>query len=407
MSKTKMTKKPELISGETLELVIALETSVMNPATIIPKGLRNLQTALKDNSSTEANFLISDVVSEECFHHWVTKVKKDYDKYKSIRRDLKTFHVEDLAKIRIKPRGELIKIFVEALKEFGISIIETDWKNVDVHKLMKKAVWRELPFEEKGEKGFRDSLIINTFNKIIQNNEKKIVIIICNDKKILEVLNDQYSESSFVYIVENFDTASSHIRLLIDNKNKEEIEKLTSDARDEFIQLLSKSSLKQELLNQHSDIFDNPENYRTQYQHSQTAWSDTLMEKDSNPKFSFTQPEYLSKKDNTLKWETEVHIQQKYTVKQGYGDIQYNEPSLQGYGSSVRNSAALSRIYRFIFITKWKTIFDENADISSSKITKTKFDRVEIVNPNVSIEFVNPEELLTTPFTSGVTTIPF
>lgn len=97
---------------------------------------------------------------------------------------------------------ETIKGMVnEFIQAVGLEIIKTP--DISLETLIDMAVQKEPPFEEKGEKGFRDSVIVFTIIDHMKNNDFSTAIFVSNDKIFSNTqVIKRFQESGLMVLVE-------------------------------------------------------------------------------------------------------------------------------------------------------------------------------------------------------------
>ncbi len=130
---------------------------------------------------------------------------------------------------------DLEKHFGEKAKSLGISLLGLPV--VDVHKLLKMAVDRTAPFQESGEKGFRDSLILFTCLDTIRKRPELRALAITDDRKLGEALVQFAPEyETEINVVSNLSEAAKHILARMDEHYRERLKREAREARELLLQ---------------------------------------------------------------------------------------------------------------------------------------------------------------------------
>lgn len=165
---------------------VYLESSVLcgsnrvYPHFTLIKGLRDLCGQLS------IPLFLPDVVFQEWTRHCRDCVENDLKETSRLLRQLanlfgpisfKWMGMED-PKERVMRVEKLLREF---LSHSNISIVATP-RNIDIEKLVRMSVSKIRPFEEKGEKGFRDSVILFTIFEHAKNERNGPHLLVANDR---------------------------------------------------------------------------------------------------------------------------------------------------------------------------------------------------------------------------------
>lgn len=119
----------------------------------------------------------------------------------------------------------LARMLAKKMGQFGIKILPTP-QNISLNEFVKMAAFKIRPFEEKGEKGFRDTIILYTILEDMKNKKFKNAVFITKDGIFLHVdvqaIVKKYGVN--LDILGSFDEASTHIQGVMDEKVKQLIE---------------------------------------------------------------------------------------------------------------------------------------------------------------------------------------
>lgn len=126
---------------------------------------------------------------------------------------------------------ERIKLTIsQQINEHSVNIISLDINNVDWNNVISNALYRVPPFEKgKKEKGFRDSLIAESFMQLIEVSPKTPqicrLVLITNDGLLIEALTKKTKILSNVYIYNDIEELKSLINTLASAVEEELIKK--------------------------------------------------------------------------------------------------------------------------------------------------------------------------------------
>ena len=163
---------------------VYLESSVLcgskhnYPHFTLIAGLRDLCKQLS------IPLFLPDVVLQEWTRHCRNCVENDLKETDGLLRQLSnlfgpiSFKWMKDRKDKIRDVDKLLRRF---LSHTSISIISTP-DNIDIEKLIHMSINKIKPFEEKGEKGFRDSVILFTIFEHAKNERDKPHLLVANDR---------------------------------------------------------------------------------------------------------------------------------------------------------------------------------------------------------------------------------
>ena len=128
-------------------------------------------------------------------------------------------------------RKAVEKRFDEWVKTMGIEIVPVPLAKIDWRRVVDDAIWRvgsfTPPGEHKdGEKGFRDCLIVETLNALVQSAKGMQVVFITKDRLLRDATIARFQPVTFA-AYENLSDLHSYLKL-----THEQVEK----ARNEFVQ---------------------------------------------------------------------------------------------------------------------------------------------------------------------------
>jgi hypothetical protein len=134
------------------------------------------------------------------------------------------------------------------LKELKCHAIEADPNEIDWKSLIKRAVFREPPFEPgEKEKGFRDSIIAESFLQLVKTSPITPsvcrLILITNDGKLKEFITNNTKDAKNVQVIETIKEIESLINVLVSNTNEAFINKITDKVEDYFFNEKNKTGL--------------------------------------------------------------------------------------------------------------------------------------------------------------------
>lgn len=153
--------------------------------------------------------------------------------------------------ITIKTTFDSIKSNVEAkidrwIARFKAKVIKTPYLNIDRwEEMVRKSIWRTPPFEidpnvnkkedRKFEKGFRDALIYETLLWIIKSEDSDVnIVFITADKLLFNTAKAAMGNNVKYSCFESLNEFSSHIRMLLEEKDKSFVDAIHQKATKKF-----------------------------------------------------------------------------------------------------------------------------------------------------------------------------
>lgn len=127
------------------------------------------------------------------------------------------------------------------LEELNISTLDIDTSEVDWKALMNRAVYRLPPFESgETEKGFRDSIIAETFLQLFRKSPKTPSVcrlaIVANDKLLSEYTRVYTKDAKNVRVLYSISELESLINTLVSEVTEEFVGELEEKARRYFFE---------------------------------------------------------------------------------------------------------------------------------------------------------------------------
>lgn len=136
----------------------------------------------------------------------------------------------------------------EQLSSHSILKVKLNTSKVDWKRIMDNSVNRIVPFEDnEKEKGFRDSIILETFDQIVQGSPKTpsicMVILFTDDSRLIEATEIRSSERKNVRTVRELSELKGLINTLISDVEESLINSLSEKASILFFSQKDKSSI--------------------------------------------------------------------------------------------------------------------------------------------------------------------
>jgi len=171
--------------------------------------------------------VIPELVWMEWFNDFYENIQKKKSQTESNIRDFRILLKLDSEEFKLPDDyiDVLIVTLKEKIKEMGISIINTP-KNISLDELVTMAVFKIRPFEDKGEKGFRDTIILYTILEDMKNNKIESSLFVTDDKVFThkDVSKKIKSYKVDLQITTSFEESSKLVKEILDYKARSIIE---------------------------------------------------------------------------------------------------------------------------------------------------------------------------------------
>lgn len=134
------------------------------------------------------------------------------------------------------------------LAELGISSLPIDTSVIDWHALIKRSVNRHPPFEPgEKEKGFRDSIIAESFRQLVQQSPTTPsicrLVMITDDNLLTEYILDITKDSNNVKVLSTINELESLINTLVSEVTEEFVTGLSEQVKKYFFDKGNEESL--------------------------------------------------------------------------------------------------------------------------------------------------------------------
>lgn len=180
------------------------------------------------------------LIPEVCWLEFLRQRRLEIDdylqkskKYQSLfrRLGLEIKHFVEADKLITTFADHLDEHFQAKAKVSGMSVIELP--NIDLRRLLKMAIERTAPFQESGEKGFRDSLILFTCMEAIRRQPNLNALFITEDQKLGDALVQFSSEfETKIEVAPSFVEAVKKIVTLMDERYRERLRREAAEAKE-------------------------------------------------------------------------------------------------------------------------------------------------------------------------------
>lgn len=180
------------------------------------------------------------LIPEVCWLEFLRQRRLEIDdylqkskKYQSLfrRLGLETKHFIESDKLISTFAEHLEEHFLAKAKDSGMAVIPLP--GIDLKRLLKMAIERAAPFQESGEKGFRDSLILFTCMETIRRRPDLNALFITEDQRLGDALSQFSTEfETQIEVVPTFVEAVKKILTLADLRYREKLRREAAEAKD-------------------------------------------------------------------------------------------------------------------------------------------------------------------------------
>lgn len=139
---------------------------------------------------------------------------------------------DDIIKMRVKERLET------QLAESNIEVLALELSKIDWQRILLDSVFRKPPFQINTEKGFRDALIVEAFNQLVEDSPKtpKLcrVVLVSGDQLLRDAATTRAGKSPNVRIIESLEELQSLISTLVSEVTEEFVDSIIDAVGDCF-----------------------------------------------------------------------------------------------------------------------------------------------------------------------------
>jgi len=200
-----------------------------------------------DKYTLELN--IPEVVKGEIVFQHTTSALKALDRannqFENMSRNANKKYQHSITPSKIKKDVEL-KVW-RWLKSKNSIIVDTPIDDIAWPELIEKSIWRRKPFTEDPdtEKGFRDSLILETLKSISNKNTSSDIAFVTRDILLRESAIEELKGNLKVSCFESLEQFSSYLKLMDEELTADFIKSIQKRAREKFYDASTHSGLLQ------------------------------------------------------------------------------------------------------------------------------------------------------------------
>lgn len=229
------------------EIKVVFDTNVIFNSTVHHLLNNETSTFIKENAS-HTDVVLSWYLPEIVVHERQYQMqRKALDLLPTIQTLEKLLdHIlainEEVLKNKVKEN------ISKQIRENGLKIQKLDTNKVDWNRLINDAAYRSPPFEPgEKEKGFRDSLIAETFLQLVSSSPTQyrecIIVLLTKDQLLSEAVKSRMSGRLNVRILTNIEDLKGLINILITKVSEEFVAKIRAKATTYFFDKSNKKSL--------------------------------------------------------------------------------------------------------------------------------------------------------------------
>jgi hypothetical protein len=179
-------------------IAVFIDTNILDS---LPEDLRSgdLSGLVDVAEKTGARIYIPDVVAREWLKHMLDRFSNRFTEYR-ISRDYLEKYLPTIPKLEITENDFLNSVYrplIVRLRRSGCRILGP--AKVAIKELTKHAVWEEPPFK-KGNKGFKDELVVVTMLKLVRGWNYQTYVLVTKDADFqVESLRERFRRRDVVF----------------------------------------------------------------------------------------------------------------------------------------------------------------------------------------------------------------
>ena len=299
--------------------------------------------------------------------------------------------------------------------QLSLEELEVNHELINWEGLIDRACYRELPFDKGKEKGFRDSIIAETFLQLVNGSPKSPsvcrIVLVSNDGDLSDYIRTATRENSNVEVLSSVDELESFINTLASTVTENYVKEISDKAshyfftRDDNNSLYYKEDIQKKINDEYKD------------QLNETPIDSTYRE---NKGWYISNPIFLKKKGQSVYWSTLITVEfdlfkyqsnltsldiipleQKYyplypqnnpfysqglgnMFRSGYSDNTLKPPTLGNLRGSTKTTTDSNLVKKRIatgyskFEVHWKISVSQTVKLSRPKIMSIIFIKTEL-----------------------------
>jgi len=330
-------------------------------------------------SESNLKLYIPEVVKGEIIYQQTTSAIKTLERTNKSIENLSSYtdsnYNHRITEGRI--RKDVCRRFQKWIKLKKAEEIKSPIENIPWDSIIHNSIWRLPPFsiedseKDKTEKGFRDSIILETVINFSQNHCDSQIIFLCNDSLLRKTAESRLSEIDTFSVYESVEDFESYLRLINERSEEKFVKSIIRKAKQKFFKKGDKSTLIYKakvaglIKEKYSEEISSPEDCFERNSADEDSIIDFELNKLSRGALTVDgQPQFIKiANKNTFYWNSLISYQAKY----GYNDV---------YDFEGHNY--IEYIYKIEIIAQWKVNVSSN-----SVFTKMELVGIELDNRDV------------------------
>lgn len=326
------------------------------------------------NNKVILNLFVPEVVEGELLYQQVTSALKTFEKANNAIKSLSL-----VADKKYKNTITEAKIISDIKKRFNkwknkikAKNIKTPINNISWENIVDSSIWRKPPFSidsknNNSEKGFRDSLILETVCDFSDENTDNNIIFICNDSLLRETAEARMDMNINFSAYSSINEFESYLRLISEEFESKLIKSLTNKAKMKFFTyndtstLVYRDKLIKKIREKYSDELSNPQEILRLDYHDEDILTDVNVKSIGGGKYTIVgKPEFIKRKNgNEFFWKSVVRYKREYEIFDGLFDSN-------------------NYLYNIMFYVDWKVNISSNSIFTKMSIIDIELDDMTI-----------------------------
>jgi hypothetical protein len=367
------------------ELKVVFDTSVLFSQVAYDLVTTEVTQLIKNNSQhadLEVRWYIPSVVVEERRYQMRTKALELLPSVEKLERLLgHNLNVtEDILKHRID------EAIARQLSELGVSKLDIDTGSVDWNALIQRATHRQPPFQPgEKEKGFRDSLIAETFLQLVGRSAATPSLcrlaIVTGDDLLAAYVKDSTKRAKNVRVLRSTSELESLINTLVSEVTEEFVSELREKASKYFFEEGNESGLvyKEHILDKIKEKYG---------QELSAIPKEGLVRENGN--WLVLDPRFVKKERQRIFWVTQINVEAKLSRYEHRGVVSAFPPSLNLPRAAVQGpyawetlSAIPSAFANTVEVADGQSSFEVDWSVNVTqrkKLSSTSIDQIRFVS---------------------------
>ena len=228
---------------------------------------------------------------------------KAYDYLPTVKK-LETLLDHGLAISEETLNDHVDRVIEKSKSQLSLEELEVNHELINWEDLIDRACYRKLPFDKGKEKGFRDSIIAETFLQLVNDSPKSPsvcrIVLVSNDGDLSDCIKAATRENSNVKVLSSVDELESYINILASKVTENFVKEISDKVSNYFFTKDDNNSLyyKEGISNRIKDEYKDQLNETPKY----STYRENKVRYISNPIF-------LKKKRQSVYWSTPITVE--------------------------------------------------------------------------------------------------